>query len=533
MSRLPVNGRQGTSHPGALPLDKPIFRSVPPGSAEDRRPAPAGPAPATSRNTAAPQRTADGKVPSLAPEPVCPFCGLVKEKRSGRCPRCTMEDSPVTRQATQAKMGGWYVYQAHNPSTPGMNFSTLAALIRRGRVTRKSIVRGPTTGQFWRFAVRTKGVSREFGLCWNCGQTIDPKSRLCPRCKHWQEPPVNPDVFLEGEPLQSPSHPLDFGVQSRADTMQPGVNAVQISEAETAAPSSADSAAAAQVQPAANGNGAAETKLVDAEPQPPATLASSAALAAPAIVPASLPVSTALTVIDMGRGDEHALVLGRGLAAFNLPPDYALGARPRHVLRSILLAGLLSVTAFAAFLYFNPELGQRYLDWGRWQLARWAATEKLEPPKPAGTGDAATARNHPSQPTPMESTAATAKKPTDVNLQSAGGGENAAVEPKNSAPMANQIMRTVRIAPSPVAPPVVPVPPASQPAVTPETPGDLPLPAEQAMTLWSQGIAAQEQGNFALAVQKFQAIKKLPQSVWPMGLELRLEMATQKAGQKI
>ena len=106
------------------------------------------------------------------------------------------------------------------------------------------------------------------------------------------------------------------------------------------------------------------------------------------------------------------------------------------------------------------------------------------------------------------------------------------MEAKNSAPMANQIMRTLPLAPSSIAPPVVPVPPASQPVVTPETPGNLPLPAEQAMALWSQGIAAQEQEDFALAVEKFQAIKKLPQSVWPMGLELRLEMAIQKAGQK-
>jgi hypothetical protein len=50
-----------------------------------------------------------------------------------------------------------------------MKCNTLLALIRKGQVTPRSVIRGPTTFQLWRFAARVKGISREFGLCYSCG----------------------------------------------------------------------------------------------------------------------------------------------------------------------------------------------------------------------------------------------------------------------------------------------------------------------------------------------------------------------------
>ena len=44
-----------------------------------------------------------------------------------------------------------------NPSAPGMKCNTLLALIRKGQITPRSVVRGPTTFQLWRFAARVKG----------------------------------------------------------------------------------------------------------------------------------------------------------------------------------------------------------------------------------------------------------------------------------------------------------------------------------------------------------------------------------------
>ena len=130
---------------------------------------------------------------------VCPFCGTVSDRVDEACRRCTMENTALTRQATRARIGPWYVMQARNPAAPGMKCSTLLALIRKGQITPKSVIRGPTTHQFWRFAARVKGISREFGVCFSCGTRLDSKSSECPRCGKSQELPANPDTLLEGD----------------------------------------------------------------------------------------------------------------------------------------------------------------------------------------------------------------------------------------------------------------------------------------------------------------------------------------------
>lgn len=128
---------------------------------------------------------------------VCPFCGTTRETDLGPCQQCSLEDTPSTRNATRTKLGPWYVLQSRNPSAPGMNFATLLTLVQKSRVTARSVIRGPTTGQFWKHAAKVKGISREFGLCWNCGGDVAKTARACPSCKRLQEPPLNPDVLLE------------------------------------------------------------------------------------------------------------------------------------------------------------------------------------------------------------------------------------------------------------------------------------------------------------------------------------------------
>src|SRR6478609_11304598 len=127
----------------------------------------------------------------------CPFCGAVSERTSSPCQRCGMDNTPEARKATKQRIGPWYVLQARNPAAPGMRFETLLGFVRKGRVRARSVVRGPTTHQLWRFAAHVKGLSREFGLCYSCGSTVEPTANLCPQCNRLQDPPPNPDALLE------------------------------------------------------------------------------------------------------------------------------------------------------------------------------------------------------------------------------------------------------------------------------------------------------------------------------------------------
>src|SRR3954454_3106983 len=140
---------------------------------------------------------------SMKGKHVCPFCGTQRDTDVGPCAHCSLEDTPTTRSATRGKLGPWYVLQSRNPSAPGMNFATLMVLVQKGRVSARSVLRGPTTGQFWRYAAKVKGVSREFGLCWSCGGEVARPARACASCKRLQEPPLNPDVLLEAAEFSS------------------------------------------------------------------------------------------------------------------------------------------------------------------------------------------------------------------------------------------------------------------------------------------------------------------------------------------
>lgn len=135
---------------------------------------------------------------SLEAQQVCPFCGFVSDGSQIVCSKCTMENSAVARKATKLRIGPWYVLQNRNPAAPGMKWETLLSFIRKGRIKPHTVIRGPTTHQLWRFAAHVKGLSREFGVCYSCGGSMEHGANLCPHCNRLQEPPINPDTLLEG-----------------------------------------------------------------------------------------------------------------------------------------------------------------------------------------------------------------------------------------------------------------------------------------------------------------------------------------------
>src|SRR5690606_35092967 len=68
------------------------------------------------------------------------------------------------------------------PFRPGCSFATVRKMIERGQIARRTILRGPTTRQFWTFADRTPSVANLLGMCHNCHAEVAPEAFLCAAC---------------------------------------------------------------------------------------------------------------------------------------------------------------------------------------------------------------------------------------------------------------------------------------------------------------------------------------------------------------
>jgi len=89
---------------------------------------------------------------------------------------------PLSRMATQIAMGPWFVRDPRQPFMPGLSYETLARKIQSGRIKPNSVLRGPTTRQFWALARHTPGVAHRLGYCHACGAHVDPNVSRCPAC---------------------------------------------------------------------------------------------------------------------------------------------------------------------------------------------------------------------------------------------------------------------------------------------------------------------------------------------------------------
>lgn len=405
----------------------------------------------------------------VAPAPVdryvCPYCGLVGTRPDGPCSRCTIEDSPQTRQATKARIGPWYVLQARNPAAPGMKWSTLLALVKKGQVTPRSVVRGPTTHQLWRLASQVRGLSREFGLCYSCGLDIPRATNQCPHCDRLQEPPPNPDVLLE------PSPGTAAGASGRAlgDPSAPRTAAVGASTqlASTRSPARDDAGLLSARELAT------AFQLDFRDPGSP----------------------TAPVVARPGAG---RAVAGNGASVLVEPASHP--PRRRRLRRAALVLLLLAGTGAGAMLWFTPEYRAQAVAWyeqGRnWGMAKWRQWQQST----AATTDAA-------PPVQSHATAEVVDRPEAPSSASATVRE---------PPVA---VKTVEPADAPKPKPTQPPPPTA--AAVDESLA----PDERARLLRRSAIDAEAAGDYRRAVQLYEQIRKLPREFWPSDLQLRLDAA--------
>lgn len=115
------------------------------------------------------------------PSDVCPYCGAVIGT-AAECGTCGGLTEPLSKQASQNAMGPWFVRSAEQPFLPGCSLRTLRRMAERGRVTRETVVRGPSTRQFWMRAERTPGLANVLGVCHACGSGASAADAACGAC---------------------------------------------------------------------------------------------------------------------------------------------------------------------------------------------------------------------------------------------------------------------------------------------------------------------------------------------------------------
>ncbi|MEL7482788.1 MAG: hypothetical protein AAFN41_00400 [Planctomycetota bacterium] len=112
---------------------------------------------------------------------LCTYCGSLSVSTS-KCSNCGGYFDLLSRQRTQNGMGPWFIRDQVNPFHPGCSYETLRRLIARGRVRPDTVMRGPTTRQFWSFARNTPGVAHLLGACHACHTPVDATAHSCPSC---------------------------------------------------------------------------------------------------------------------------------------------------------------------------------------------------------------------------------------------------------------------------------------------------------------------------------------------------------------
>jgi hypothetical protein len=479
---------------------------------------------------------------------VCPFCGAISEKADGACSRCKMENSAMTRQATRARVGPWYVMQSRNPSAPGMKCSTLLALIRKGQITPRSVIRGPTTYQLWRFAARVKGISREFGLCYSCGGEVQRTSTFCARCSRSQELPPNPDALLEHDPQSAKTVYREVKSQRPTAPIQ-----IERSRTETPREEPLRPAAAAENDP---------LRSPRSQTQIPSAAETMAELAE---MPSPHNASADLQTRPRQRPQEGVLSARELAAAFSLQYDPTMDAprpRSRHAgLAKRLIAAAAMFLIFggsAAAFYYNPTLRQRIVSW----------VQDASPPATVST-DTHTADSQSQKPviaqtpnwmmpapidsppitTPVPAPVATTPKPQPGDVPPLSYTLPPVSKPveQQAASIVQPTRDTQPVTPSPASSltasntPNAPIPAPSDTSTAPNAGTAAAAAATQklrqsaggdldtlAMELRSNGMDAEHGNDFPAAEYYYQQVEQLPHDHWPGDIEQLLKDAHQK-----
>ncbi len=154
---------------------------------------------------------------------ICPFCGSATPD-TGRCRACSARFDPLSRQATQNQMGPWNIRDEQFPFRPGCTYETMVRLIGQGVVRADTVIRGPTTRQFWTLAKHTPSIAQKLGMCHNCQHEVEKESFMCPSCQASFSPERDRQHMGLGplRPLPGQGNPQVLAMQAEPGVGAPG-----------------------------------------------------------------------------------------------------------------------------------------------------------------------------------------------------------------------------------------------------------------------------------------------------------------------
>ncbi len=112
---------------------------------------------------------------------LCPYCGHPQHGGT-RCVECGGLFDSLSLKATQVSMGPWFIRDKANPFRPGCAYDVVVRHVRAGKIKPTTVMRGPTTRQFWAVARNVPGVAHLLGYCHNCNHHVQPGDRRCASC---------------------------------------------------------------------------------------------------------------------------------------------------------------------------------------------------------------------------------------------------------------------------------------------------------------------------------------------------------------
>ncbi len=120
--------------------------------------------------------------PAVPRAVLCPFCGTAQFSQD-RCSSCKQPFTDKSRKLAQIDMGPWHIRNKENPFLPGYSHEKIKKLAETGVLKATSVVRGPSTQQFWLMAKFTPGISHLVGSCFACPAPAKPGDACCASCK--------------------------------------------------------------------------------------------------------------------------------------------------------------------------------------------------------------------------------------------------------------------------------------------------------------------------------------------------------------